>query len=395
MLRLTLKLRDGEETFEAKNLSTMIGTLHGRFPKWSMEQLKAWASKAENVEESSTEEPKTETEQDNNNNEVGGETNGKIEVTSEWMQKKYDELNKTLFNGELGSCILRPFTTGEGSQGNTLGWFKLTRSIYIERSTRRMYINTMFGREYINKGNFVNFCAPCIELNGNYTATEQGFTATLAHEMCHYYTYMNGYAPKQGHGREFKTIGRIISNRSNGLFSIQRLASAEELTEWELKPEIQAKVNKRETNKKSKINAIFVFNDNGTIELTNTTSDELIDTIVNYNKTRVRTLKRGGVVKIVKSNDQNLINLLFSNGYEKSMRKYRYWNVENQPWIKNLDQYNNEVIYEKMDENRKLDKIIENTLNSFMDENFDLDSNDAIKITPDMNLGAYSPLELV
>lgn len=394
MLRLTLKLRDGEETFEAKNLSTMIGTLHRRFPKWSMEQLKAWANKAENVEESSTEEPKTETEQDNKD--VDGESSNKIEVTSEWMQKKYDELNKTLFNGELGSCILRPFTSGKGSQGRTLGWFKITRNgVYIDRSTRRMYINTMFGREYVNKGNFVNFCAPCIELNGNYTATEQGFTATLAHEMCHYYTYMNGYAPKQGHGREFKTIGNIISNRSNGLFSIQRLASAEEMTEWELKPEMQDKLDKKEANKKSKTNAIFVFNDNGTVELTNTTSDNLVRAIVDYCKKRNSTAKRGLCVKILKSNDQNLIDLIFASGYKKSMRTYRYWNVENQPWVKNLDQYNNEVIYEKMGENKKIEKIIENNINDFISENFDLDSNEPIEITPDMNLGAFSPLELV
>ena len=33
----------------------------------------------------------------------------KIKPTTEWMTKWYDIMNKRLFNGELGACILRPF----------------------------------------------------------------------------------------------------------------------------------------------------------------------------------------------------------------------------------------------------------------------------------------------
>jgi hypothetical protein len=150
--------------------------------------------------------------------------------TREWMAAKYAEMNEQLFNGSLGNCSFDIFTTGRGSQGGTLGWFKIKGSrILIERRSRRMYKDG-WDRIYINRSNFADLCYPTIELNGNYTGTEYGFLATLVHEMCHYYTYMNGYAPKQGHGPEFKEIGYIVSSRSNGLFTIQRLATAEEMS---------------------------------------------------------------------------------------------------------------------------------------------------------------------
>lgn len=166
----------------------------------------------------------------------------KIHATVEWMSAMYDQMNKELFGGMLGGCTFNVFTTGRGSQGGTLGWFKVKGSgVKVERSSRRMFIYTAYGKEYINENNFVNFCKPQIELNGNYTATEEGFLATLVHEMCHYYTYMRGICPKQGHGPEFYSIGRTVSARSNGRFTIQRLATAEEMKEWELSPEMQAK----------------------------------------------------------------------------------------------------------------------------------------------------------
>ena len=151
----------------------------------------------------------------------------------QWMSEKYDEMNEKLFGGSLGRCSFGVFTTGKGSQGNVLGWFKITRKgVKIDRYTRRMYaLEDWFDKVYIDKNNFVEKCWPKIELNGNYSGTENGFLATLVHEMCHYYTYMNGFAPKQGHGPEFREIGMAVSNRSNGMFTIQRLASAEQMND--------------------------------------------------------------------------------------------------------------------------------------------------------------------
>ena len=114
--------------------------------------------------------------------------------TVPWMREKYDEFNKLLFNGELGPCEFKVFTTGKGSHGNRLGYFSLTgvSGVFISKSTRQMYRPLPNGqRLYVDEGNFAELCKPVIGMNGNYMATEEALCATLVHEMCHYYVYMN------------------------------------------------------------------------------------------------------------------------------------------------------------------------------------------------------------
>lgn len=377
-----------------------------------------------------------------------------------WMAEKYDEMNEKLFGGSLGRCSFEVFTTGRGSQGNVLGWFKITRKgVKIDRYTRRMYVyKDWFDKVYINKNNFVEECLPKIELNGNYTGTEHGFLATLVHEMCHYYTYMYGYAPKQGHGPEFRQIGMEVSNRSNGLFTIQRLASAEQMTELTLNDKMQAIRDKRDENKKSSITAVLRFKTNGDIQLTTTSNNSLINMIAN-------DYERKDVIKVVTSNDKDLIDVLFSKGYKKNMRTWRFWNVQNEDWIKHLNEYNineyvnpmhsnntetgqnekkyifiiktsngiknieyngnqtvlkdklkeifpnmkdeaierimsnkaNYKISESINNNNRISKIIKETINEFMENEFgDKTKNhdDDIEISPYMNLGLFSPLEM-
>ena len=134
------------------------------------------------------------------------ENNIKFKPTTEWMSQKYNEMNSQLFDNRLGECNFRIFTTGKGSQGRVLGRFGLDglnyKDIRISKYTGKMYIpgNWYHSEININKNNFIEVCEPYIELNGNYSATEEGWLNTLIHEMCHYYTYMNGICPKQSHG---------------------------------------------------------------------------------------------------------------------------------------------------------------------------------------------------
>jgi hypothetical protein len=274
-------------------------------------------------------------------NEFSQKLNAKMDKTFkptvEWMTAKYAEMNDQLFNGELGACNFKVFTTGRGAEGGVLGWFKITaRGITINRYSRRMSYRIYNGLSLmggtVTRENFYDVCKPQIELNGNYTGTEHAFLATLVHEMCHYYTYMNGYAPKQGHGREFKEIGYIVSSRSNGMFTIQRLASAEQMSEMELSDEMKAKREKRLANKKASVYAVFDFRKNGEIHLTTTSNRALIDDIV-------RTYSSPNVIKILLSNDASLIDLLFSKGYRKNMRTWRYWNVQGKDWLNELDNF--------------------------------------------------------
>ena len=258
----------------------------------------------------------------------------KIKPTTEWMTKWYDIMNKRLFNGELGDCILRPFTTGKGSNGRTLGWFKITASnIKVDRSTRRIFKSDYYSRQYVDRSSFPSICKPCIELNANYSAPEDSWLNTLVHEMCHYYTYMYGYAPKQGHGPEFREIGAIVSSKSNGLITIQRLASAEEMTHFDLDADIKQKNQERLDRKKSNLNVCVIILDNKQVRLVTTTSMKLVDEIANLHNTKNNTLYFGC------SHETGLVELLYSKGYRSSMRTYRYWDISNASWLNILPEY--------------------------------------------------------
>ena len=251
-----------------------------------------------------------------------------------WMKEKYDEMNAKLFDGKLMGCDFEVFTTGKGMEGRTLGWFCIKgKNLRVKRHGRRMFLLGWPQDIYVSKENFVTICKPEIKLNGNYTGTEHAFLTTLVHEMCHYYTYMNGYSPAQAHGREFKSIAQYISSRSNGMFTIQRLASSEQMAELELSDEMKAKRAKRLANKKASVSAIFDYRTNGEIHLTITSNTGLIQTILSYHDKK-------GTYKMVKSNDANLIELLFSKGFRKNMRSWRYWNVEDKDWISMIDEFN-------------------------------------------------------
>lgn len=253
-----------------------------------------------------------------------------------WMAQKYDEMNTMLFNGKLGACEFGIFTTGRGSRGGVLGWFEMRgTNLKVDRYNRRMFAATFAGKEYITKDNFVELCKPKIELNGNYRGTEHGFLCTLVHEMCHYYTYMNGWAPTQAHGREFRDIGMVVASRSNGLFTVQRLASAEQMSELELSDEMKVKKEKRLASKKSSMSAV-VFMPDGSIELTTTSSQPLIDKIKLYRGSGDKTgtiLDKKYWATVVVDNNPEVIDFLFSKGYKTNMRSWQYWNIEGKPWI--------------------------------------------------------------
>lgn len=246
-----------------------------------------------------------------------------ITPTKEWMAEKYTQLNKDVFRGQLGDCILDTFSTGKGSNGNTLGWFSLSaQNVKAERSSRRIFILKSFGEKlYVNKNNFVELCKPTIRLNAHYKGTEDAWLNTLVHEMCHYYTYMYGYAPVQAHGREFRSIAEDVYYSSNGRFTIQRLATAEEMTNFELDDETKAKNDLRQQNRINKMGcAVIVLKDN-TVRLLNYTNPSLLSNVMNVHLSRDNALYGGYC------DDNNLVNYIVSNGYQKVFRTYRYWDI--------------------------------------------------------------------
>lgn len=256
--------------------------------------------------------------------------------TVQWMAEKYWEMNEQVFNGELGDCDFGIFTTGRGSQGGILGWFKMTgKNLRIRRSTRRMYVRGWQDEE-IDKHNFVELCKPRIELNGNYSGKEESFLTTLVHEMCHYYTYMNGKAPVQAHGREFRQACAMVQAKSNGRFTIQRVASSEQMAGLELSDEMKEKRRKRTENRKSKTTILIYWDKDGKIKMVTTTERGLVTVI-----------KAGDYRKLLISNDGNLFDFLYSKGYRNNMRfrksGWTYWNITGQDWLKELDNYDIDV----------------------------------------------------
>lgn len=270
--------------------------------------------------------------------------------TTQWMAKKYQELNQTLFDGVLGACRFEIFTTGKGSEGGTLGWFCIgNKNIRYSKSTRRMFLyNPWWGdKEYIDKNNFVAICEPTIKLNGNYSWTEKAAASTLLHEMCHYYTYKDGYVRKQSHGVEFKSIAARVSAKSNGLFTVQRIASAEQMDEMTLNPEMQAKRDKRIESKKSRVIPTFLYMINGEVRFLNATNNNLINDIVDYES------KHEKLLKAVTCTDPEFINFLFNKGYKSTMRTYKYWDFTNKSMIlQTLDNYQTNVIFNKEPESK-------------------------------------------
>jgi predicted SprT family Zn-dependent metalloprotease len=344
------------------------------------------------------------------------ENNEKMRATVEWLAKKYNEMNSLLFNNRLGECDFNIFTSGSGSQGRTLGRFRLSgRDLKYNTYNRRMYRESMFTgeRTFVDKGNFYAICHPVIELNGNYTGTEEALLSTLVHEMCHYYTYMDGRIPKQAHGSEFRYIAEIVSARSKGRFSITRLASAEEMADYELDDEIKKKRERRLQNKMAKMSAVIVFPQVGPIELTMATNANLISEIVEINKKNNGEDRRGKIIeKVVVSNDPRLIEMLCEKGYSSVSRTYRYYEIDSSELggrdflDKNGYEYN--VVFERsmrrnsppeqnqamhgMAEGRMArlaDMIVERTMRRIR-----RDVSKIGVIEPNMNLGMESPDEV-
>ena len=144
-----------------------------------------------------------------------------MKPTIDWLQEKYDEANEKFFNGKLGDCDFEL----NRSASSTLGFFNMKTHMKIERNTRRIYIaDYLYDDEkfYLDSENFAEYARPYISINLNYNAPEDAWFDTLVHEMCHYATYCDGYAPKQHHGPEFKSLARRIYRLSDGKIDIAR-----------------------------------------------------------------------------------------------------------------------------------------------------------------------------
>jgi len=163
-----------------------------------------------------------------------------------------------------------------------------------------------------------------------------------------------------------------------------------------LDDDMAKKKETRKENKKSKATAILVFTENHIeLSLISSTNQSLLNRIINVNtnKDKFREDKRGKTTAIWTSNDSDFINLLFNNGYSRVFRTYKYWNIENKPFVEELFNLPHEIVFKNdMKESKKtISQIINEELNSYIKKQT---KGDYIEITPDMDLSEYSPLEI-
>ena len=255
----------------------------------------------------------------------------KFKATEEWMADRYRTLNEWLFNGELGECRFEVTKGGRGSMGRTLGWFSVkANGLGYEKDTKRMFIinSGLSVKVYVKRQTFYSLCNPVIQMNGNYSGTEYSLLSTLLHEMCHYATYMDGIYQSRSHGREFMYWASLVSRRSNGIFSVQGVATAEDMAGYELDQDVADANKRREDSKKSRLTSAFVFRTNGNVELTLTSHQNVLDRLYLRNTDPEMGASRYGTISMIAySKDPELMDRLFEKGYKSDSRTYNYYNI--------------------------------------------------------------------
>ena len=318
----------------------------------------------------------------------------KFKATVEWMKEKYNEMNQKLFGGELGDCLF----TVDKKRIRTLGWFRMN---YIADAYydcyRRMYVISDDSKKiYINKDNFFQYCQPIIGLNSLYSGTEKSLLSTLVHEMCHYYTYMFGRMPKQAHGVEFRHIALAVASRSSGIFTIQRIASAEEMSEYELDFDAKEKYDKATSKRMLGCTLLLVYRDNGNIELIVTKERSLINKIFRIAE-EGRTYG-GRITQIKTSTSDEALDIYKKHGYTHVFKSYRYFpKTKDDEIIKELENTDMET-HTFNQPALSLREVIQKAVKEAIDKEIygqkRLKNNKGFRISPDINLGKFSPIEL-
>lgn len=144
------------------------------------------------------------------------EVEGNMVPDRQWMQTKYNQFNQELFDGFLPPCRLIAKKLGPKHLG--------------------MYSTISANPDFpVTRENIYDVARPTIYLTTAYSAPEEDWENTLIHEMCHYYTQFDeeGNARRidkenKGHGADFINAAKMVSDKSGGKYTIQRIATAEQ-----------------------------------------------------------------------------------------------------------------------------------------------------------------------
>ena len=153
---------------------------------------------------------------------------------------------------------------------------------------------------------------------------------------------------------------------------------------------MKAKQEKRQATKKASTYAIFDYDINGNTFLTLTNSKKLIEEITSFIRNPYST-------HVIITNDSNVLDALSEDGYTHVCRTWKYWKVTNKPFLSLVDSadkkiFNNPNFKDSNIVNETIHKVVSETISQMLGDTTDY--NDSLEITPDMNLGLYSPIEL-
>ena len=299
------------------------------------------------------------------------------------------------------ACEFSIFTSGKGSEGGILGKFSMTNCNYFKSDRRRkivhigevpgevsFYRNGRFVVD-ITKNNFVKICKPRISLNGNYSWNEFSMSETLIHEMCHYLVYIrnNFCMPSRSHGSLFMSVASEVTSRTNGVFSVDGVATAETMKNVELDQKFVEKRKRRAENAANTATiALIKRADFGTYMMF-IANENITMRFVNLFKAPNENYP---FVKIIR--DPDIAAFLLRNGYKKFRVPTRHYNMAKYP--KDLDMLmkaDGEVqkINESRDVSSFVEMIVENEINRFKNEvGIDADDeDDLVYLDRSVNLG--------
>ena len=141
--------------------------------------------------------------------------NSGVKASLSWMKEKYKEFNEALFNNELPECELE----AKKLKKRLLGMFSFKEKIWLRnqftiRGSKHYRIMKSENGKLKPVSNILDI-HPAIALNTDgYFRDELAMESTFIHEMIHFYTYKDGYAPAIAHGKDFTTLCTIIGNRA-------------------------------------------------------------------------------------------------------------------------------------------------------------------------------------
>jgi len=179
--------------------------------------------------------------------------------------------------------------------------------------------------------------------------------------------YLNGFYPVHAHGSEFKFIADNVGVRSNGRFSIQRLATAEEMANRVLDKDIAHRNKDAMDRRNENSMLIFVFKNDGVVNMTriSVNNKSALNTILNY-YSKPQNMKL--VDKIIASTDQRLIKLVNDLGFRTIMRNPKFWNVYGTGFADHVRNgaYECDVL---LSESTHIGRIIESVINDYIYQN--------------------------